>query len=366
MWFYCRLRYRVAPAHVATWVAVQTVATVGLVMLLIGSAKRVASADVLPTNVTYLKDIAPIFARRCLGCHASTGGLAMPLDTVERVRQWASSIRLTVLEKRMPPWPAAPGFNEFSNDKSLTLTETEVIRSWFDAGMPLGVPETSKPPSVQLAEATQQPALSLSLDTTSRDPAAEHRFVFRSRSNATRWMTGWALRPTSSAIREVRVLVDGENTGTLVLPETSLSFPRGVAQRVPPEASIAVELRYLENRPPDANSGTVDIFLGSRPSAELKHRALACGQTVFDHDVNVFALTPFVSSAAAVEIAARRPDRSVEPLLVIPKYNAAYRFRYMFRTPVRLPKGTLVDLRSSDPSCSADVDFSDFRVPRVP
>jgi hypothetical protein len=94
-------------------------------------------AHTKPSDVTYLKDVAPILEKRCVGCHASgTRGLA--LDSYDRARQSARAIRESVLERRMPPWPAAPGFGDFKNDRTLTPIEIELLVAWADGRTPRG------------------------------------------------------------------------------------------------------------------------------------------------------------------------------------------------------------------------------------
>src|SRR5262245_29588054 len=91
----------------------------GAVIAFCATSAPLLLAHAKPTDVTYLKDVAPILQRRCTGCHANAGS-AFPLDTYDRVRERARSIRDSVLERRMPPWPAAPGFGDYRNDRRLT------------------------------------------------------------------------------------------------------------------------------------------------------------------------------------------------------------------------------------------------------
>ena len=52
----------------------------------------------------------------------------MSLLTYEDARKWARLIALEVSEKRMPPWHAAPGLREYTNDRSLDDAEIEAIQ----------------------------------------------------------------------------------------------------------------------------------------------------------------------------------------------------------------------------------------------
>ena len=72
----------------------------------------------------------------------------MALRTYEEARPWARAIREEVLERKMPPWQAGPGYGHFANDISLNVREKEIILSWADGGAPSGVlkAEESIPP----------------------------------------------------------------------------------------------------------------------------------------------------------------------------------------------------------------------------
>ena len=99
------------------------------------------------TDVTWARDIAPIVEQRCLGCHGAGGPSSLPLGSYESARAAAARIKHEVLERRMPPWPAAPGFGAFANDRSLSLVETELLVAWADGGTPKGQEVTGAPSS---------------------------------------------------------------------------------------------------------------------------------------------------------------------------------------------------------------------------
>ena len=62
----------------------------------------------------------------------------MSLLTYEDARKWARSIAEEVGERRMPPWHAAPGLREYTNDRSLDDAEIDVIQRWVAARSPRG------------------------------------------------------------------------------------------------------------------------------------------------------------------------------------------------------------------------------------
>src|SRR3954447_17808172 len=102
-----------------------------------GSAPRAHSRS---TQVTWSGDVAPIVSARCVRCHQPNGFAPMSFATYHEAKTWASAIRTEVLSARMPPWPAAPGYGDFSNDAHLSAVEMELLSRWADGGAPLGSP----------------------------------------------------------------------------------------------------------------------------------------------------------------------------------------------------------------------------------
>ncbi|HUA21636.1 MAG TPA: c-type cytochrome [Bryobacteraceae bacterium] len=99
-------------------------------------------------QVTFTKDVAPIFQNHCQVCHRPDTFAPMPLLTYEEARPWARSIRQKVLEREMPPWyiDKNVGIRDFKNDTSLTDQEIATIVAWVNAGAPKGDPKDMPAP----------------------------------------------------------------------------------------------------------------------------------------------------------------------------------------------------------------------------
>src|SRR5262245_52844848 len=57
-------------------------------------------------NVTFSKDVAPIFFKNCAECHRPGEAAPFSALTHKDVRPWAKSIREKVANRTMPPWHA--------------------------------------------------------------------------------------------------------------------------------------------------------------------------------------------------------------------------------------------------------------------
>ena len=95
-----------------------------------------ARAADLGREVTFNKDIAPIFQRACQSCHHAGTSAPMSLMTYEEARPWARSIKQRVTLREMPPWhlDKTVGIRKYKNDISLTDEEIATIAKWVDGG----------------------------------------------------------------------------------------------------------------------------------------------------------------------------------------------------------------------------------------
>lgn len=104
-------------------------ATVGLVLMF-----PISLGAHRATEITFSKDVAPIFYNRCINCHHPNDVAPMSLLNYREARPWAKSIREAVATRRMPPWHADSRFGRFENDPSLSQEEIATIRAWVDQG----------------------------------------------------------------------------------------------------------------------------------------------------------------------------------------------------------------------------------------
>ena len=91
------------------------------------------------TALTWRADIAPLFDRQCVSCHAPGNATnTVPLATYEQVRPWIAAIREEVLERRMPVPRGRPGIDRGVDDHPLSPMERDLIVGWIDGGAPEG------------------------------------------------------------------------------------------------------------------------------------------------------------------------------------------------------------------------------------
>ena len=96
-------------------------------------------------EVTFNKDVAPIFYKNCAECHRPNDIAPMSLLTFKEARPWARSIKEKVAMKEMPPWSPDPKYGEFSNEQRLTQQEIDTVVAWVDQGAKEGNPKDLPP-----------------------------------------------------------------------------------------------------------------------------------------------------------------------------------------------------------------------------
>ena len=101
-------------------------------------------------QVTFNKDVSPIFQARCQSCHEPGSIGPMSLVSYKDARPWARSIKNRVETRQMPPWhiDRSVGVQKFKNDMALTDAQVATIVAWVDGGALEGSPADFKPKPV--------------------------------------------------------------------------------------------------------------------------------------------------------------------------------------------------------------------------
>jgi hypothetical protein len=301
--------------------------------------------------------VAPVLAEHCVSCHRPGGHAALALDTYEAARWAASAIKRTVLDRSMPPWRAAPGFGEFANDASLAASEVELIAAWADGGARKGEGDRLEMAPPPLAAASPD----LVLRGESQRIAGAHRsFELDAGNHRERWVRGWRFLPgNESLIVQAAISIAGRGPlGTWVPADGAVMLPEGVAYRLPARGTFAIDVRYRKTSREASDASGLALYFAPKPRRQAQHLWLPCGTTRMADGVRVLSVRPSLESFGdAVEIVARRPDGGIAPLGWFRNYPPNFLATYRYRHPVALPDTSVIDVRSGDHACSADIEF---------
>ena len=167
-------------------------------LLLVSQGKKLE--DSTTKSITFTKDIAPILNRNCVACHRPANIAPMSLRTYEEARPWAELMREKVLSREMPPWHAAPGKIEFSNERRLNDEEIKKLVAWVDQGAVEGDPKhLPEPPGFSEAWQIGEPDAVFTMDQAYILEAdlTDHYVYFRLPTNfkEDRWVQAVEFRP---------------------------------------------------------------------------------------------------------------------------------------------------------------------------
>jgi hypothetical protein len=112
-----------------TWVAV------GLA-LIPAVAVPVAAVAMSGGTPSFTRDVAPVIAEKCAGCHR-TGGIApFPLETAKQISSRSALIGAAVQARIMPPWPPGKQSPAYVGQAARTLTAQQraAIVTWATKG----------------------------------------------------------------------------------------------------------------------------------------------------------------------------------------------------------------------------------------
>ena len=229
-------------------------------LLLVTAA--VASAQP-PSQVTFTRDVAPIFQKSCQNCHRPGSIAPMSLLTYEDARPWARSIKQRVEARQMPPWHVdrTVGIREFKDDPSLSDTEIATLSAWASNGAPRGNPADLPAPR-QFDDADRwhigKPDLIVPMPKifTVKTEAADWWGIFESDSGLKedRYIKAVEVKPSPGARRVVHhsveslVYEDGSSGGgTLVeyaVGKNGDVFPEGSGKLMKAGAKVRFNMHY--------------------------------------------------------------------------------------------------------------------------
>ena len=118
----------------------------GAAALVLGASLVPGTASAQSAQVTFNKDVSPIFQAKCQSCHEPGSIGPMSLVTYQDARPWARSIKTRVESRQMPPWhiDRSVGITKFKNDMSLSDEQVATIVAWVDGGALEGNPADFK------------------------------------------------------------------------------------------------------------------------------------------------------------------------------------------------------------------------------
>ena len=332
----------------------------GFVLVWTLSPRPAYSHNPTTTTVLFNREIATLLQRKCVQCHAE-GKLAMPLITFAQTRPWAEAIKEETLSRRMPPWPAERGFGAYSNDIGLTPREFEFLISWIDGGVPEGTDPA--PAFVDHGDhwTLGMPDLVTSAATGSaieaRSAPAFRRVTIDTGLAREAWIRAIDFKPDARVTRAAFLSVDGvgQYLGGWTPWQSSTELPAGAAFKLPARARIAVDVMYSGGAQPVSDTPQLALYFASGPpptpvtTTTVRATPDAKTPTRFVAEFKATDARALVSmrpelpaDARSFEIKLMRPDGSRDVLLWVKDAHQLWPTPYVFKKPVSLPAGSVL------------------------
>lgn len=349
-------------------------------------------------KVDYARHVKPIVDRSCVPCHRSGEVAPFSLAGYENARKWSPMIAKVTADRRMPPWKAVHGYNEFADENRLTEQEIQLLSDWDKAGAPRGDAKIELPtptfPSTDWP--IGEPDLILSPKTAFKlaaDGSDEYRhFVLKTNFSETKWVKAMAVKPgNKQVVHHVIAFLDergqshrldgkdgqeGYSTfgGPGIVPDGSLGgwapglntqmTPEGMAFELKPGTTVIMEVHYHRTGKPESDTTKLGLYFAKEPIKKAMSLAwlanprirIQAGDAASKHevvfpvpaDITTYNAMPHMhllgkSMRADVEF----PDGAIRPLIFVDDWDFNWQMSYAFREPMRIPKGSKVRVRAT-------------------
>ena len=353
---------------------------------------------------TFTKDVAPILFKQCVNCHRPGEIAPMSLMTYEQARPWAKAILKVMSNGTMPPWHADAPAGTFHNERILTDRERQTLVAWASEGAPKG-DDTDLPQAPTFAEGWSlgTPDVVLEMQEDYPVPASgtvEYEYFYvPTNFTESKWVKSIEIKPGNrSLVHHVLVFYRAKPDAPRVPlarpnaknmqtprnnnrgqrpPRTDLkdmpqrlvatyapgtnpqAAPEGTAFRLEAGGILELQMHYTPNGKPATDRTKIGITF-SKESAPQEVRAQHFFNGTFrlpagSADVAVTTDLEFVQDATVWGIFPHThlrgkkwaynlvlPSGETRAILSVPRYDFNWQTYYMFKEPLKVPKGSKI------------------------
>jgi len=350
---------------------------------------------------TYAEDVAPILNANCVSCHRAGQIGPMPFGTYRQAAAWATQIKLVTQKRSMPPWKA-DSHGEFMGERRLTDAQIGVLAAWADGGAPEGDARHAPPPPTfaksewPLGEPDAVFEMPERYEVSADGKDVYRCFVIPSRYTEDRWVAGIAFAPGNRAVVHHATVFQDDSGAARRLDDadtgpgyknptpgngpgykTTLGalggwtpgheprlLPAGVAERLQKGADLVLEVHYHPDGKPETDRTRFGLYFAKGPIDKRmrmgdvssfdfhippgKSDFVVMKTATLPFDITVLSVTPHMHNLGrSMRVTATLPG-SATPISIVsvPGWDFNWQPSYRYRTPLKLPRGTRIDLEA--------------------
>lgn len=359
-------------------------------------------------QVTFYKDVLPVLQGHCQSCHRPDQVGPFSLTNYKQASRWAETCLEEMKTRRMPPWkPAANPL--LTGDRALPEAAVKTFAAWIEQGMPEGDPKDA-PAAPKFADGWTlgQPDLILEApaDTTIAATGRDHFrvVVFPTNLPEDKYLAAMEVKPGNSrVVHHTLQLVDttgkarklqdeakskakaddpdrgpgyAVSMGWGFVPDRSgmvggwapgslpKKLPDGVGQKIPKGADLCVQFHYHRTGKEEKDRTKIGLYFAKKPVTQSFRTmpatglfaAIPAGEKSFKvdsswrltEDVTLYRMSPHMHLLGKdIELTTTLPSGKEQSLIHIPAWDYNWQEQYELKTPMKLPKGTVLRVRAT-------------------
>jgi Flp pilus assembly protein TadD/mono/diheme cytochrome c family protein len=360
-----------------------------------------AAATAQDSAVTWSHQIAPLVYNNCTTCHHPGGAGPFSLLSYDDARRWGKQMAAVTASRYMPPWLPEHGYGDFADERSLSKDEIALIAKWVQTGMAEGDASAVRAaPKYSASWQYGTPDLVLKVERPFTLPASGtdvfRNFILPYPLKQTHYIRAMEIRPAvPQIVHHANILIDRTasfrrahpaqwkegvpgmelevDTGNEFDPDSNFLFwkpdtpvlvePEGMPWRLDPGNDLILNMHLKPSGKPEIASAEIGLYFTDKPPSkqpmllQLEDDAaldIPAGDRDFvvedslrlPVDVDVLGIYPHAHYLGKrMEAWATLPDQKKKWLILIPNWDIDRQSVYRYRSPVFLPKGSVVHMR---------------------
>lgn len=350
-------------------------------------------------QITFNRDIAPLFFHYCAPCHHAGEAAPFPLLAYADAKTHARQIAAVTSKRFMPPWLPEPQELKFADELRLSEEQINIIQKWVENGAVQGDPQ-DLPAAPQFVSGWQlgPPDKTIQAEKPYTLPASGSdmywNFIFRTPVDRTRWLKAIEIRPGDKrVVHHANILVDRSESARSQEVEPGVGFagmelkieseafdpdshflfwkpgtvtrpePEGMALRLDKDTDLVLNIHLQPSGKPEKIQPSLGLYFTDEPATvhpmllqlendrqldippDEKHFVVADNFTL-PVDVYLLAVYPHAHYLGKdLQAFAILPGGSTKTLIHIPQWDLNWQAVYRYAAPVTLPKGTTISMR---------------------